>query len=282
MNLDLNTTMKSAKDIAAEAGRLLRQGYGAVRERRAKSSPIDLVTEYDREAEALITGRLREAFPDHLVLGEEGTRDETAVAGGGSTPTWLIDPIDGTTNFSHAYPVFAVSLALWQGNRPLLGVLVDPLREETFHAIRGEGAWLTAGTKPPRRLQTSAAATLLESLLATGFPYDRHTSAQDNLAEFGAFLKRAQGLRRGGAAALDLAYVAAGRLEGYWEYKLNSWDVAAGVLLVQEAGGMVTMMDGRPFQLASSVDLIASNGQIHDAMRAVLASIPTVFDGAGR
>jgi myo-inositol-1(or 4)-monophosphatase len=278
----METTMRTAIDIAAEAGALLRQGYGAVRERATKSSAIDLVTEYDHQAEALIAGRLRAAFPDHLVLGEEGTRDEAAAAGSGSAPTWIVDPIDGTNNFSHAFPVFAVSLALWQGNEPLAGVLLDPLRDETFHAIRHQGAWLASGSRPPRRLQTSAAATLVESLLATGFPYDRHTSEQDNLAEFGAFLKQAQGLRRCGAAALDLAYVAAGRLDGYWEYKLSSWDVAAGVLLVQEAGGLVTMMDGRPFQLAPRVDLIASNGKIHEAMRMLIASVPATISSGGR
>jgi myo-inositol-1(or 4)-monophosphatase len=273
MPLDTYSILQTAMAISGEAGALLREGYGAVRERATKSSAIDLVTEYDHQAEALIAGRLRAAFPGHLVLGEEGTRDEAAAAGSGDTPTWIVDPIDGTNNFSHAFPVFAVSLALWQGNEPLVGVLADPLRGETFHAVRGQGAWLVSGTKAPRRLQTSAAATLVESLLATGFPYDRHTSAQDNLAEFGAFLKRAQGLRRCGAAALDLAYVAAGRLDGYWEYKLSSWDVAAGVLLVQEAGGTVTTMDGRPFQLAPSVDLIASNGRIHGAMRDVIHTV---------
>lgn len=273
MSLDTETILHTALDISAEAGALLHQGYGAVRERATKSSAIDLVTEFDHQAEALIISRLRAAFPGHLVLGEEGTRDEAAVAGSGDVPTWIVDPIDGTNNFSHAFPVFAVSLALWQGKNPLVGVLADPLRDETFYAVRDQGAWLASGRQAPRRLQTSAATTLVESLLATGFPYDRHTSDQDNLAEFGAFLKRAQGLRRCGAAALDLAYVAAGRLDGYWEYKLSSWDVAAGVLLVQEAGGEVTMMDGQPFQLAPTVDLIASNGKIHAAMRAVIASV---------
>ncbi len=275
MHADQAIILNTALAIAADAGALLRQGYGAVRERATKSSAVDLVTEYDVQAEALIVDRLRAAFPDHLVLGEEGTHDALAAAGSGDTPTWMVDPIDGTTNFSHAFPVFAVSLALWQGNEPLVGVLADPLRDETFYAVRDEGAWLASGSKAPRRLQTSTAATLVESLLATGFPYDRHTSEHDNLAEFGAFLKRAQGLRRCGAAALDLAYVAAGRLDGYWEYKLNSWDVAAGVMLVQEAGGTVTMIDGGPFRLAPRVDLIASNGQIHEAMQAVIASVRT-------
>lgn len=265
--------MTTAMEIAADAGALLRDGYGKAGDLATKSSDIDLVTEYDHAAEALITRRLRAAFPEHLVLGEEGTQDEAASAGDGSIPTWIVDPLDGTGNFSHAFPVFAVSLGLWQGNEPLAGVVYDPLRDECFHAARDAGAWLTAGGQK-RRLKTSGATELLRSLLATGFPYDRHTSNLDNVAQFAAFLKRARGVRRCGAAALDLAYVAAGRLDGYWEYKLSSWDVAAGVLLVQEAGGRVTAIDGGPFQLAARVDLIASNGTIHAAMHDVLAAIP--------
>lgn len=271
--MQLNDIKETAITIAAEAGALLHDGYGTARQLATKSSDIDLVTEYDHAAEALITRRLRAAFPDHLVLGEEGTQDEAASAGNGSIPTWLIDPLDGTGNFSHSFPVFAVSLGLWQGNEPLVGVVYDPLRDETFHAAHGHGAWLSTREQPARRLQTSAATELLHSLLATGFPYDRHTSELDNLAQFAAFLKRARGLRRCGAAALDLAYVAAGRLDGYWEYKLSSWDVAAGVLLVQEAGGRVTAIDGGPFRLDARVNLIASNGKIHGAMEDVIAMV---------
>lgn len=270
MNLD--ETVKTAMTIALEAGALLREGYGQVRNLTMKSSAVDPVTEYDHASEALITGRLRAAFPDHLVLGEEGTQDEAARAGAGETPTWIVDPLDGTVNFSNTYPVFAVSLGLWQGNEPLAGVVYDPLRDECFHARRGGGAWLATGGQR-RPLATSSATELLNSLLATGFPYDRHTSELDNVAQFAAFLKRARGLRRSGSAALDLAYVAAGRLDGYWEYKLSSWDVAAGVLLVREAGGSVTTMDGGPFQLSRMVDLIASNGHIHQAMQDVLAKL---------
>src|SRR5690606_6646298 len=135
MQVDPEMILNTGLAIAAEAGALLRQGYGAVRERATKSSAIDLVTEYDYQAEALIIDRLRTAFPDHFLLGEEGTHDELAAAGSGDTPTWIVDPIDGTNNSSHAFPVFAVSLALWQGNEPLVGVLTDPLRDETFYAI---------------------------------------------------------------------------------------------------------------------------------------------------
>ena len=264
--------MKTAMTIALEAGALLREGYGQVRNLTMKSSDIDPVTEYDHASEALITGRLRDAFPDHLVLGEEGTQDEAARAGVGDTPTWIVDPLDGTVNFSNTYPVFAVSLGLWQGNEPLAGVVYDPLRDECFHARRGGGAWLATGGQR-RPLAASSATELLNSLLATGFPYDRHTSELDNVAQFAAFLKRSRGLRRSGSAALDLAYVAAGRLDGYWEYKLSSWDVAAGVLLVREAGGSVATMDGGPFQISRMVDLIASNCHIHQAMQDVLAKL---------
>jgi myo-inositol-1(or 4)-monophosphatase len=271
--MNLEHTMQTAMTIAAEAGALLRDGYGAARQLATKSSDIDLVTEYDHAAEALITSRLRAAFPDHLVLGEEGTRDSAASAGRGAVPTWIVDPLDGTGNFSHSFPVFAVSLGLWQGNEPLVGVVYDVLRDECFHAAMAQGAWLTVGAQPARRLHTSTTTELLHSLLATGFPYDRHTSELDNLAQFGAFLKRALGLRRCGAAALDLAYVAAGRLDGYWEYKLSAWDVAAGILLVREAGGQVTAIDGGPLQLDAMVDLIASNGKVHAAMEGVIASV---------
>lgn len=270
--MDLNETMKTAMSIAVTAGALLRKGYGRVSSLAMKSSAIDPVTEYDHASEALIIDRLRAAFPGHLLLAEEGSGDDAASAGAGETPTWIVDPLDGTVNFSHSYPVFAVSLGLWQGNEPLLGVVYDPLRDECFHATRGGGAWLAAGGEQ-RPLVASSAGELLHSLLATGFPYDRHSSELDNVAQFTAFLKRARGLRRSGSAALDLAYVAAGRLDGYWEYKLSSWDVAAGVLLVREAGGRVTTVGGQPFRLGSMVDLIASNAHIHQSIQEILAMV---------
>lgn len=257
-----------ATNIAHEAGRLLRQGASQQKAISRKSSAIDLVTQYDQAAEALISDQLRHLFPDHHLVAEEGSRNHQAT----SAYTWYVDPLDGTNNFAHGFPVFAVSMALYQASEPLVGVIYDPLRDECFRAVAGAGAYLeTAGEV--KRLQVSAAAALVDSLLATGFPYDRHHNQQDNLPQFAAFLKTAQGIRRPGSAALDLAYVAAGRLDGYWEYRLNSWDVAAGRLLVQEAGGQVSAIDGRPFQLTEKVSLVASNGRIHDEMLRILDSV---------
>lgn len=266
--MDLQSACKQATSIAREAGQLLRQGATQQKAVSRKSSTIDLITEYDQAAEALISDQLRRAFPDHQLVAEEGSQNHRAA----SSFTWYVDPLDGTSNFAHGFPVFAVSMALYQESHPLIGVIYDPLRDECFTAVAGGGAYLeTVDMK--QRLQVSGAATLLESLLATGFPYDRHHSQQDNLAQFGAFLKKAQGIRRAGAAALDMAYVAAGRFDGYWEYKLNSWDIAAGWLLVKEAGGRVSAIDGRPFQLAEKVSLVASNGHIHDQMLEVLDGV---------
>ena len=275
--MNLTEIEKTALAIARETGELLRYGFRQAKQIEFKSSAIDLVTEYDGEAEALITRKLSRAFPTHRIFAEESASngqsamDEAAAASAGSDHTWYIDPIDGTGNFAHGFPHFVTSLALYRDTHPLVGVVYDPLRDEYFHATSDGGARLTTGDGPPQPLAVSEAGQLVHSLLVTGFPYDRHDTDLDNLAQFAAFLKQARGLRRTGAAALDLAYIAAGRLDGYWEYKLNSWDVAAGVLLVAEAGGRVTAIDGSPFTLARKVDLIATNGHIHQAMTGVLA-----------
>ncbi len=251
--------------IAREAGALLRQGYGEKKEISHKSTAVDWVTQYDTAAEAIILARLQAAFPDHRIVAEESGQNQNE-----SDFIWYVDPLDGTTNFAHGFPVFCVSIALYQGTTPLVGVIYDPLRDECFYAARGAGAFLQSNGQTVR-LQVSKTADLINSLLATGFPYDRHQSDLDNVAQTRAFLKRAQGIRRAGAAALDVAYVAAGRLDGYWEYKLNAWDVAAGVLLVQEAGGQVTEMDGRPFTITPRLALVASNGRIHPQMLQIIA-----------
>lgn len=258
----------TAVEIAYAAGDLLRQSRREKKDIRRKSTTIDLVTEYDYAAERLILKRLQAAFPDHAILAEEGG----IVNQTDSDFIWYVDPLDGTSNFAHGFPVFAVSLALYEKERPLVGVIYDPLRDEMFSAAAGQGARLTSDGVS-EILQVSRAATLADSLLATGFPYDRHTSSQNNLVQFSAFLKRTQGIRRAGAATLDMAYVAAGRLDGYWEFKLSSWDVAAGVLLVQEAGGKVTAIDGQPFQLTTPVSLIASNNRLHQPMLELLQSL---------
>ncbi|MCP4213253.1 MAG: inositol monophosphatase, partial [bacterium] len=163
------------------------------------------------------------------------------------------------------FPVFAVSMGLYAGGKPLVAVVFNPYMDECYTAVTGQGAFLTRAGKK-RKLQVSRADTLLESLLGTGFPYDRFNSQQDNAAEVAAFLKQAHGIRRAGAAALDIANVAAGRFDGYWEYKLHIWDVAAAVLLVQEAGGRVTFMDGRPYAPEARLNLVVSNGRVHQQM----------------
>ena len=262
--MDLQHVIEVAEATARAAGALLMDGFGSEIEIQTKSSAIDFVTQYDLAAEALILERLQAAFPDHGLIGEEGT-DET----GRQPYTWYIDPLDGTNNFSHGFPVFCVSLALYEGQTPLAGVIYDPTRDECFKAAAGQGAWLAApgGT---RRLRVSETDTLGQGLLATGFPYDVHTSPLDNGAYVARFIKRAFGLRRAGSAALDMAYVAAGRLDGYWEFKVSPWDVAAGILLVLEAGGTITAIDGSPVALAEKLHILADNGLIHEEMLAVI------------
>lgn len=253
---------------AREAGALLRQGVEEHKVVSRKSSDVDLLTEYDQAAESIILERLRQAFPDHRFITEESVTDDEH--NDDSPFTWYIDPLDGTNNFAHGYPVFSTSIALYENGQPAMGIVYDPMREECFQSAAGHGAFLFSanGNKPLRVSQTRE---LLDSLLATGFPYDRHTSNDDNLAQHGTFLKRALGVRRSGSAALDLSYVAAGRLDGFWEYRLSSWDIAAGVCLIQEAGGTVSDIAGDPLQISPRISLIASNGWIHSAMISILA-----------
>jgi myo-inositol-1(or 4)-monophosphatase len=267
--MNLKPILATGIDIAREAGALLRDGLGQGLSIQQKGTAVDWVTQFDEQAEVLIVERLQTAFPDHGLVAEEGSR-----ANGDSPLTWYIDPLDGTTNFAHGMPIFCVSMALYEGDRPLVGIIYDPMRDECFGGASGQGATLTTpgGTTP---LRVSQATELIHSLLATGFPYDRHHSDHDNMRQLIAFLKRAQGIRRNGSAALDMANVAAGRLDGYWEFKLNSWDIAAGVLLVQEAGGQVTLVDGSPFVLSAPVSLIASNGRLHPQMLEILRESST-------
>lgn len=266
--MNLQFISDTAVAIAREAGALLREGFAAEKQIAYKSSAVDWLTQFDEAAEALIVQRLRVAFPDHGLVGEEGA-NHTGVNG----LVWYIDPLDGTTNFAHGFPVFCVSMALYDGATPLVGVVYDPMREECFVGVKGGGAVVhtAVATVPLRVSQTD---TLVQSLIATGFPYDRHTSPHNNVAQLEQFLIRTHGVRRAGAAALDLTYVAAGRLDGYWEFKLNSWDVAAAIVLVLEAGGTVTGMDGCPLPIAPKMDLVVSNGRIHGQMVELLATIP--------
>ena len=212
---------------------------------------VDLVTEADRSAEALITERIRARWPRHDLVGEEGARVDT-----GSDYRWYIDPLDGTTNFAHGFPVFCVSIALEHKGKRVAGVVYDPTRDELFAAEKGSGAWLNQ-----RRIQVSKVNNMAECLYATGFPsHKRHKNP--NIHFYHQITLRTHGVRRAGSAALDLASVASGRLDAFWEFNLNPWDTAAGALLVEEAGGTITDMTGGPWRLEGR-ETLASNGLVH-------------------
>jgi myo-inositol-1(or 4)-monophosphatase len=230
-----------------------------------KKGTIDLVTEVDIECERMCRAILAERFPDHDILAEEMSRDPQQPST--STHRWVYDPLDGTTNYAHGLPIFCSSLALQIDGRTVVGAIYDPTRAELFTAERGTGAFLNG-----QRLHVSAAAELIDALLVTGFPYDVHKHTADLVTMFGAFLGRARAVRRLGSAALDLCYVAAGRFDGYWEQHLWPWDVAAGALIVAEAGGTVTGMDGSDFDPAAA-HLVASNGRVHTAMLNVISEV---------
>ena len=260
---DLDAILVVAVDAARAAGALLRDGFHDPKEIRHKSSAIDLLTQFDEAAEALLVPWLAAAFPDHAIIAEEGAGQA------GSDWVWYVDPIDGTNNFAHGIPHFCVSLGLVRGDLAQVGVVYDPLRDECFCGRRGGGAWLLQGTRR-RQLRVSGAQIMTDVVSATGFPYDRQVNADNNVREVAAILSEAQGLRRMGSAALDLAYVAAGRFDAYWEKRLNLWDVAAGILLVEEAGGTVTDMRGAPLRLQGQIDVLAAPSPIHGQMLALL------------
>jgi len=258
--------LQELEPIAREAGALLMSYF----DRHIKieyKGDVDLVTAADRASEKLIVERLRSRWPEHGIVGEEGTRSDV-----GADYRWYVDPLDGTTNFAHGYPVFCVSIALARKDDELeAGVLYDPTRDELFAAERGQGATLNG--KP---LHVSTTARLAESILGTGFPsHKRHKNP--NIFFYHQITLKTHGVRRAGAAALDLCNVACGRFDGFWEFNLNSWDTAAGVLLIEEAGGRVTRFDGSPFEL-NSRETLASNGLVHDAL---LHEFEEIFAGRG-
>ena len=257
--------VSAIEPIAREAGELL-MSYFARRVPIEYKGDADLVTAADRASETLIIDRLQARFPRHDVIGEEGARRET-----GSEYKWYVDPLDGTTNFAHGFPVFCISMGLEHKGELIAGVVYDPTRGEMFAAEKGSGAWLNQ-----RRLHVSKTARLPESLLATGFPsHKRHKNP--NIHFYHQITLRTHGVRRAGSAALDLASVASGRFDGFWEFNLNPWDLSAGVLLVEEAGGEVSGFQGQAFRLADR-DVVASNGLIHADL---LREFKEIFEGGG-
>ncbi len=262
----------AASTIAREAGALLRE-YRQRGFATEYKGDVDLVTEADRASEKLIVERLREVFPAHGVYGEEGTRSNID-----REYRWYIDPLDGTTNFAHGFPVFCVSMGL-ERRAPSLahdadgeivaGVIYDPLRDELFTAEKGKGAYLNGGA-----IHVSRVAELAEALLATGFP-SRKRHENPNIHFYQEITLRSHGVRRAGAAALDLAYTACGRLDGFWEFNLNPWDTAAGALLVMEAGGSISTFDGGPFRLDSN-EVLATNGLLREEL---LKLFEDMFEG---
>ena len=253
--------LATAAEIVLRAG-VIQMAGRAAGFRVDKKGAIDLVTEVDLECERMCRAVLAERFPDHDILAEE-----QGASSAGRTPSryrWIFDPLDGTTNFAHGLPIFCASLALEIDGRPEVGAIYDPTRRELFTAERGHGARLNG-----EPLHVSSTARLLDALLVTGFPYDVHARAEELVALFGEFLRHARAVLRLGSAALDLCYVAAGRFDGFWEQYLKPWDVAAGAVILEEAGGSITGMDGAPFDSAGG-HLVASNGTLHEPMLGVI------------
>jgi myo-inositol-1(or 4)-monophosphatase len=258
----MDNFLATATEIAREAGALLNSLFDRPHEISYKR-PMDIVTEADRRSEALITSRLRRAFPDHDIVAEEGGGHKS-----NSEYCWYVDPLDGTTNFAHKFPVFCVSLGLAYCNEVIAGVIFNPIHGEFYTAERGAGAFVNG-----KRLAVSKIENLADGLVATGFP----PYLQDhelNIQYYSRFTQLCHGVRRAGSAALDLCSVAAGQFEGFWELKLNPWDKAAGVLIVTEAGGHVSDLTGGPFKLLEN-EIFASNGLVHDEMLQVFSEFLT-------
>ena len=250
--------IQTATEAALRAGRLLRENIEKSGEISYKGA-VDLVTNLDTQAQKVIFDHLSARFPDHDYLAEEGLSQDK-----GAEFRWIIDPLDGTTNYVHHFPVFTVSIALEREGEVVLGLIYDPMREEIFSAMKAKGAFLNG-----EGIRVSRVDDLNKSLLATGFPYDVRTSKVNNIAHFNNFITRVQGIRRCGSAAMDLCYVASGRFDGFWEVKLSPWDMAAGALLVQEAGGLVSDFQNGEFKIHSD-EILASNGLIHEQIVEVL------------
>lgn len=256
--------LQIAIEAAREAGNFLKLNLGKVRETQPKGGyERNLVTEIDKRSEEIIIQKIQRHYPAHDILAEEsGSR-----TAGGSKYRWIIDPLDGTTNFTHGFPVFCVSIGLEYDGELIAGVIYDPNLDELFTAERGKGAFLNG-----KRISVSKIPTLNRSLLVTGFPYNITENPNHAIEHFVNFLLSAQAVRRMGSAAIDMVYVAAGRYEGFWEVALNPWDMAAGAVIIREAGGMLSDFSGRPFSIYNK-EIVASNGLVHDEMLGVLKKV---------
>ncbi|MEP0828540.1 MAG: inositol monophosphatase [bacterium] len=255
---EIGIYLKFAVATARKAGEILLKKSRGKNEILFKGR-VNLVTAADLASEKFIVKSIEKTFPGHSRLAEEVSSRDT-----GSKFNWIIDPLDGTTNYAHRFPFYCVSLALEYAGKVILGVIYDPERDELFSAAEGKGAYLNG-----KQVQVTSQSKLSRSLLATGFPYDIGTSSEDNIDNYARFAKSCRGIRRAGSAALDLAYVACGRFDGFWELKLSPWDTAAGILLVKEAGGKVTDFQGKRFQIRNRY-IVASNGRIHRQMLQIL------------
>ncbi|MGI8935937.1 MAG: inositol monophosphatase family protein [Phormidesmis sp.] len=262
---DLQRFLDIATEAASAGGAVLQHYWGNLADIRSKGRPGDLVTEADKAAEKEVLAVLRLHLPGHAILAEESGSIGTQTDG----LLWAVDPLDGTTNYTHQYPFCGCSVGLLIDGKPAVGAIFDPVHNQLFRAAKGLGA--TCNREP---ISVSGTASLADSLLVTGFAYDRRETIDNNYAEFCHLTHLTQGVRRGGAASIDLAYVACGRLEGYWERGLSPWDLAAGVILVEEAGGQVTAYDQSPFEIESG-RILATNGKVHsDLSRALTAVKP--------
>jgi myo-inositol-1(or 4)-monophosphatase len=261
--MDLQAIRTAVETIARQAGAAIMPFYDQPHQEVTKSNIYDVVTEGDKASEAVIVPALRAAFPDYRIVSEEGGGSDTDAA---AEYAWYVDPIDGTTNFANNIPFFCVSIALADRNLvPLVGVVYNPVYGEMFSAARGYGA--TFNNRP---IHVTRTPDLSRAVLSTGFAYDRHTAADNNLAHWEAMLMAARDMRRFGSAALDLAFVAAGRLDGYWERPLHSWDCLAGLLLVEEAGGQTSDYSGAKTELYSGAEVVGTNGLLHARVLEVL------------
>jgi myo-inositol-1(or 4)-monophosphatase len=252
-------SLREIEILARRAGVILRSGFGSTKE-VARKGTIDLVTEMDRRTEAFILKAIQARYPEHGILAEESGKH-----GQNSRYNWYVDPLDGTVNYAHGIPIFCVSIAFEEYGELQLGAVYDPMQDECFSAERGKGAWLNG-----HRLQVSGTMDLASSLLTTGFPYDVWSASENNLDYYAQFSLSTQGVRRLGSAALDLCYVAAGRFDAYWELEIHPWDIAAGALIAEEAGAVVTDVNGGMDYLSKSPSILVANAHIHPSMLEIL------------